>query len=312
MSCCLKNKYWFSLVSWSVGVFRNITSLDASCLQHTNFLVAPQDFLNANKYARNNWQRSKILRCEAEYYFDTDRFEQAARKYVELSDIAAENEQKSSQRNDSDHMHHSNHRNIGSGANRGALRDADLWLDVSFEEIALKFLNKGATDALMTFLREKLNRMHSEDTTQRTILATWLTEMHLSKINGFASKGQQEEEQTAVHKFEEFLKAYKPTLKNCKQVVFDLIASHGRSKELVEFARIQEDYKWVLNHYAQNHQYKMAIRVLETLQTPSKHEELYYEFAPILMYVNPQKTVDMLIKVCDHVMRRCDHKVQCA
>ena len=63
----------------------------------------------------------------------------------------------------------------------------------------------------------------------------------------------------------------------------------------MEFARIQQDYKWVINHHIQNGQYTYAIRVLETLPQPSRHEELYYDL-PILMYANPQKTVDMLIE----------------
>merc|ERR1712228_403406 len=226
---------------------------------------------------RNNWQKSKILRCEADYYFETDRFNEAALKYVELSDLEQKRDHNVSSAHDDE--------------------QSLLFSDVSFEEIALKFLNQGATDALMTFLKEKLNRMHNDDKTQRTILATWLTEMHLSKINQFSSYGQDEEELVAITAFEDFLKSYRNTLSNCKQVIFDLIASHGRTKQLVEFARIQQDYKWVIHHYVQNAQYKMAIRVLATLQKPSQHEELYYEFAPILMYVNPQTTVDMLIKI---------------
>eukprot|EP01084_Bolivina_argentea_P004238 8067_1 len=219
--------------------------------------LANKDFINAKKYARNNIQKIKILREEAEYYFETSRFTDAALKYVELSDIDEDNKE--------DHI------------------IKNMSLDISFEEIALKFLNVGATDALMTFLKQKLNRMHNDDKTQRVILVTWLTEMHLSKINT-SSCIDYEDFQRTITEFEDFLKAYRTTLGNCKQVIFDLIASHGRTKQLVEFARIQQDYKWVINYYVQNHEYKMAIRVLATLQKPSQHEELYYEFAPILMY----------------------------
>eukprot|EP01083_Nonionella_stella_P063753 165705_1 len=229
--------------------------------------LSNRDFSAANKYARSAWQKCKILRCEAEYYFSTSRFNDAALKYVQLTDI----EEKEN----------------GENVN---------YEDVSFEEISLKFLNAGATDALMTFLVEKLNRMHNDDKTQRVILATWLTEMHLSRMNS-ARQTDVEDECSAVQAFESFLKSYRNTLSNCKQVIFDLIASHGRSKQLVEFARIMQDYKWVINHYITNHEYKMAIRVLATLQKPSCNEELYYEFSPILMNVSPADTVAMLIKV---------------
>ncbi len=140
--------------------------------------------------------------------------------------------------------------------------------------------------------------MHNDDKTQRVILVTWLTEMHLSKINASnLNNNDYEELQRTIIEFEDFLKSYRSTLSNCKQVIFDLIASHGRTKQLVEFARIQQDYKWVIDYYISNNEYKMAIRVLATLQKPSQYEELYYEFAPILMNALPTESVNMLIKV---------------
>jgi len=58
----------------------------------------------------------------------------------------------------------------------------------SFEEITLKFIHIGETDALRAFLKEKLAHMKPEtDAMHMTILCTWLTELYLNKLNQLES-----------------------------------------------------------------------------------------------------------------------------
>ena len=53
---------------------------------------------------------------------------------------------------------------------------------MTFEEITLKFVNKGQMEALRTFLKARLKRLPPSDTTRRTMLCCWLTELLLQKI----------------------------------------------------------------------------------------------------------------------------------
>lgn len=53
----------------------------------------------------------------------------------------------------------------------------------TFEEIALKFIELEDSDALHAFLTTKLESLGSEDRAQKTMVASWLTELYLDKIN---------------------------------------------------------------------------------------------------------------------------------
>lgn len=55
--------------------------------------------------------------------------------------------------------------------------------DPPFEDIALKFIQMEDSDALQEFLSAKLQALGTDDRAQRTMVAAWLTELHLDKIN---------------------------------------------------------------------------------------------------------------------------------
>ena len=248
--------------------------------------LSKNEFHNALQYATTNWQKQKVLRREAEFYFNSGSYEEAAIKFTELSNLnATKMKRRGNHPTDVTERSH----------DVAAIQEEDAALDVTFEEIALKFLNVGATDALMRFLTEKLNRININDKTQRSILATWLCEMHLAKIN--ESSNNPDDEAAAIDDFDEFFTEHKEILKECKDVVSTLISSHGRPKLLIDFARSQQDWEFVVTYYVQNGDYDNSIKVLGTLPSPHLFEDLYYTFAPVLMYKNPVATVDMLIKI---------------
>ena len=64
-----------------------------------------------------------------------------------------------------------------------------------FEEVALKFIDAGDQGALLVFLAAKLASLPASSKTQRTMIATWMTEIHLamcSKAVENASRAEQE------------------------------------------------------------------------------------------------------------------------
>lgn len=57
---------------------------------------------------------------------------------------------------------------------------------LSLEEIALQFMDKGARPALKVYLLKKLDEVPPKKKAQRTLLCTWLTEIYLDEINGMS------------------------------------------------------------------------------------------------------------------------------
>ena len=55
--------------------------------------------------------------------------------------------------------------------------------DIAFEEIVLRIQKTGDRQALMCFLVNKLSDLSFRDVTQRTMICTWLTELHLAKLS---------------------------------------------------------------------------------------------------------------------------------
>ena len=55
----------------------------------------------------------------------------------------------------------------------------------------------------MCFLANKLSDLSYRDVTQRTMICTWLTELHLAKLSGHAAGS--EEADAAMRDFEAFL-----------------------------------------------------------------------------------------------------------
>lgn len=58
-----------------------------------------------------------------------------------------------------------------------------------FEEIVLKFVEKNQHDALRNFLTNKLRTLTPQQTTQTTMITTWLTELYLDKLNELTLTG---------------------------------------------------------------------------------------------------------------------------
>ncbi|WAR63884.1 hypothetical protein PtB15_16B43 [Puccinia triticina] len=52
-----------------------------------------------------------------------------------------------------------------------------------FEEVVLGFIDRGERDALRYYLISRLEQLKRQDLTQQMMLANWLTEIYLAKIN---------------------------------------------------------------------------------------------------------------------------------
>eukprot|EP01132_Coremiostelium_polycephalum_P007999 gene7999-9842_t len=179
-----------------------------------------------------------------------------------------------------------------------------------FEEITLKFINANQRDALKTFLLQKLNHLNARDETQKTIICTWLVEIFISKLNTLRNPSDTDKYNKVNSEFRQFLDNSKDTLTEIKDIVFNIISSHGAIDELLFYAKLIEDNERVISYHIQHQQYETALKILTTLDKPkvppskSNHhqqqsgdikpppEELYYKFCPVLFHFIPYQTCE--------------------
>ncbi|KAF9428590.1 hypothetical protein BGZ94_001853 [Podila epigama] len=167
---------------------------------------------------------------------------------------------------------------------------------VAFEEVALKFVERDERDALRSYLLAKVDKLRKGDITQKTILCTWLVEIYLSKLNQLEDlaassaadsdvQNLEAEQSVLEDEFKGFLETNKMYLD--KKTTYKLLASHGRTDQLLFYAILIGDYERVISHWIQEKNYRNALDVL------SKQESLdtYYRFSPVLMENAPYETV---------------------
>ncbi|KAF8953441.1 hypothetical protein CPC16_003759 [Podila verticillata] len=172
---------------------------------------------------------------------------------------------------------------------------------VAFEEVALKFVERDERDALRSYLLIKVDKLRKGDKTQKTIICTWLVEIYLSKLNQLEDlaassaadsdvQNLMAEQRVLEDEFKAFLETNKMYLD--KKTTYKLLASHGRTEQLLFYAILIGDYERVISHWIQEKNYRNALDVL------SKQESLdtYYRFSPVLMENAPYETVSVWMR----------------
>ena len=164
----------------------------------------------------------------------------------------------------------------------------------TFEETVLKFIGENAHDALQRFLELKLESTRIDLKTQRTLISTWLVELHISKLNPLYLKDPQA--------FNEAREVFKLFLNKCKQdldpvTTYTLLQSHGRVEEWVYFAKLNQKFEMIMLHFINQQDFAQALAILETQMDPSSQESYLCRYAHIFMKNCPKKTVDIMTKL---------------
>ncbi|GAA5826993.1 hypothetical protein JCM11251_002198 [Rhodosporidiobolus azoricus] len=221
----------------------------------------------ARKAAKTSTHRSLVLSAEASHHFTAGRFIPAAQCYAQITDPTV----------------------------------------APFEEVVLRFVEKGERDALRYFLGERLGGLKKADITQRTILSTWLVELFLAKLNeledlGAAAaaasggaenedKGNLEVERVIVEEdLRDFLGRYKDALD--PRTTFSLLTQHGRDEITLFFAGLVGDYERVVQYYVAKREWELALAAL------GKQDDLdlYYRSAFALVRHAPKEAIDAFLR----------------
>lgn len=160
-----------------------------------------------------------------------------------------------------------------------------------FEEVALAFIDNNQPDALRRYLLTKLNTYKKSSVMQRIMIATWLVEVFMAKLNSLddtiitraelsetSSPSQTQEQLDAVRsEFQAFITKHKSDLD--RKTVYDVISSHGREDELLFFADAVNDYNYVLSYWVRRERWSDALNVLKRQTDP----DVFYRYSSVLM-----------------------------
>jgi hypothetical protein len=173
-----------------------------------------------------------------------------------------------------------------------------------FEDIALSIIDNNQPDALRKFLLTKLAATKKSAIMQRVMIASWLIEVFMTKLNSLddtiITRAELSEElspkesrrllEDLRREYQDFVNKYKNDLD--RRTVYDVIGSHGREEELLYFANAVNDYNYVLSYWVQRERWAEALDVLKK-QTDT---EVFYRYSSVLMTHVAQDLVEILMR----------------
>lgn len=186
------------------------------------------------------------------------------------------------------------------------LEAAKVWGKSSkgFEEVCLTMVDNKEYDALRKYLLSQLSTYKKSSVMQRIMVASWLVELFMSKLNSLddsiatkaeltegATEGQVKDQLGEMRaEFQEFVTRHKADLD--KKTVYDIISSHGREQELLFFATATNDYNYVLSYWIQREKWSEALNVLQRQSEP----DVFYKYSSVLMTHAASGLVEILMR----------------
>jgi hypothetical protein len=176
-----------------------------------------------------------------------------------------------------------------------------------FEQVALTFVDNDQPDALRKYLLTKITTYKKSSIMQRIMIASWLVEIFMSKLNSLDdtiitkaelsetlnSAQTKDQLDTIRTEFQDFVKKYKSDLD--KKTTYDIISSHGREEELLFFASTVNDYNYVLGYWMQRERWKEVLDVLKRQTEP----EIFYRYSSGLITHVATELVEILTRHAD-------------
>lgn len=173
-----------------------------------------------------------------------------------------------------------------------------------FEYVALTLIDNDQPDALRKYLLSKLALSRRTAVMQRTMVASWLVEVFMARLNALddtimteaelaegLNPAQSRELLAAVRKeYQEFVDRYKDDLD--RKTVYDVIGSHGREEELLYYANAVNDYNYVLSYWVQRERWGEALNVLKKQRDPA----VFYRYSGVLMTHAATELVEILMR----------------
>lgn len=180
-----------------------------------------------------------------------------------------------------------------------------------FEAVALKFLLINESEALLHYLRRRLDLVKASEKTQLTMIIVWLVEIYLNKMGAKMNAPRQSlelsnddieavseaiDDQTS----EDLMALMKigkvaDCINSNRSTFYSLLASHGDKTNLIKFANVMNDHDRVIRYHLQDKEYEPVLSVLEGQLLSRGKADLFYQYGPTLMQSIPRRFVDSLM-----------------
>ena len=159
-------------------------------------------------------------------------------------------------------------------------------------------------NALKNYLKKKLEKLKPSEKTQITLIVIWLIEIYQNQMgmlrtkDGVISNENQTLIATLEREFQVLLDPYNlggkthECIKNNKEVVYNLLGSHGDTRSLLFLAGLLQDTDKSIQYNLSIKDYSSVLTILNSENNP----ELVYKYCPVLIQAEPERTVNNLIK----------------
>lgn len=172
-----------------------------------------------------------------------------------------------------------------------------------FEEISLKLMDLDDKSILRNYLLVKLENLPKHYSGQSIILSTWVVELFVEELNLLEKQlvfkssdaSTQKKVESLSIEFHKFCKLHTNSLD--RDTIYEILKSHNRVNDLLNYANEIKDYQFVLKNCIQCEKWEEALDVLLLHGDP----ELVYQSCTALMINEPQKTINMLIRLHDQI-----------
>ncbi|TKA76860.1 hypothetical protein B0A49_02947 [Cryomyces minteri] len=173
-----------------------------------------------------------------------------------------------------------------------------------FEQVALTFIDQGEQDALRKYLLTKLSTFKKTSVMQRVMLTSWLVEIYMAKLNslddtittkaelaeGMNTADTKDQLSAIRREYQDFVTKYKADLN--RKTTYEIISSHGREEELLFFAKVINDYNYVLAYWVQRENWPETLAILQKQTDP----EVFYRYSSVLVAHVGGEFVDIMMR----------------
>ncbi|KAI9748365.1 MAG: hypothetical protein M1815_003318 [Lichina confinis] len=174
----------------------------------------------------------------------------------------------------------------------------------AFDQVAVTLIDRREHDALRRYLLAKLGNLKKPLRMQRTMVASWLVELFMAKLDGLddtittdadlsedADVQQTREELLRIRNgFHDFTAKYRADLDH--KTTYEIISSHGREEELLHYATLILDYDFVLAYWVQREQWSRSLATLTKQTDP----QVFYKYSSVQIIHTPSELVDIWMR----------------
>jgi hypothetical protein len=158
--------------------------------------------------------------------------------------------------------------------------------NLPLSRVSLKFMEKKETDALKTYLLNKLDTQPRNNKVQISMLSIWLVEIYLQLL-----KDNEDENSALAEEFHTFLCSQQVLPFLDPKTVYTMMLKYCRYADYVFFCKVLKDDERLLVYYLNHKLFAEALSILETTQ----HSELVYQYSNELMQIFPEKVVSLWV-----------------